>query len=529
VTSESRPREEQFVLSVDLGTSGLKVGLVSLVGRIVWFDHHQLRTRRTGNSVAVQDAEEWWQLVVAASRRGLATSSIDNRQVVAVCVTGQWSSTVPVDSSGSPVGDCMMWMDTRGGPMVRRVIGDASGGVDSDAVSLWRRHTGMAPSTSGSGAFGNLMFLCHGDSEVARRARWFLEPVDYLSMRFTGVASASSVSMMGSLLFDFGASKFGTYDQELLERSGIGEEKLPPLTPFGSIIGEVQETVASEIGLMKGTLVLTGLPDLHSAIVGTGSIGDYEPYVALSTTSWISCVVDDRRLTSSTPMATVPGLFPDRYLIVNNQNNAARCLEWLCDSIISPNDGLFVEPGRAGIEQLLDLAADVDAGSGDVIFTPWLAGERPPIDNDDARAGFHNLSLSTSRAHLVRAVLEGVAYNSRLLFEDVERFTERRLEPIRIIGGGAQSMLWCQIMADVLNRKVEQVSQPLLASLRGAAIFTGMMLGQVRQDEVRHLVEVDREFVPDQRNRKVYDRLFYEFPLLHEAQSEMFARLNRDK
>jgi xylulokinase len=529
VTSESRPREEQFVLSVDLGTSGLKVGLVSLVGRIAWFDHRQLRTHGDGNSVAVQDAEEWWRLVVDASRRGLATSSIDSRQVVAVCVTGQWSSTVPVDSKGSPVGDCMMWMDTRGGPMVRRVIGNATGGVDPVAASLWRDRAGMVPSTSGSGSFGNLMFLCHGDPEVARRARWFLEPVDYLSMRFTGVALASSVSMMGSLLLDYGTTNSGAYDQDLVERSGLCEEKLPPLAPFGSIIGEVQETVASEIGLMSGTLVLTGMPDLHSAIVGSGSIGDYEPYVAISTTSWISCVVDDRRLTSSTPMATVPGLSPDRYLIVNNQNNAGRCLEWLCDSIIAPNDGLSGGPGRVGIEQLLALAAEVDAGSGNVIFTPWLAGERPPIANDDARGGFHNLSLSTSRAHLVRAVLEGVAYNSRLLFEDIERFTDRRLESIRIIGGGAQSILWCQIMADVLNRKVEQVSKPLLASLRGAAIFTGMVLGQVRQDEVRHLVDVDREFTPDPTSRKVYDRLFYEFPLLHEAQSGMFARLNRDR
>ena len=166
------------------------------------------------------------------------------------------------------------------------------------------------------------------------------------------------------------------------------------------------------------------------------------------------------------------------------------------------------------------------AGSGDVVFTPWLAGERSPVDDRHARGGFHNLSLHTTRAHLVRAVLEGVAYNSRWLFEAVERFTDRRLDPVRVIGGGAQSSLWCQIHADVLDRTVERVAEPLHANLRGAALFAGVALGEVRRDELRALVPVDARFDPGP-DRRCYERLYAEFPGLYRSQKAMFGRLNR--
>ncbi|MFN8640415.1 MAG: FGGY-family carbohydrate kinase [Candidatus Binatia bacterium] len=122
-----------------------------------------------------------------------------------------------------------------------------------------------------------------------------------------------------------------------------------------------------------------------------------------------------------------------------------------------------------------------------MLFTPWLAGERSPVTDRRARGGFHNLSLATTRADLVRAVLEGVAYNNRWLHEAVERFAGRRLDPIRIIGGGALSDLWCQIHADVMDRTIERPAEPLRANLRGAALLAALALG-ADADEVRALV-----------------------------------------
>ncbi|MHB1931180.1 MAG: FGGY-family carbohydrate kinase, partial [Acidimicrobiales bacterium] len=182
--------------------------------------------------------------------------------------------------------------------------------------------------------------------------------------------------------------------------------------------------------------------------------------------------------------------------------------------------------GRLGYEDLVDVASKVPAGSGNVVFLPWLTGERSPISDRDARGGFLNVSLGTTRAHLARAVLEGVAYNSRWLLGAVERFAGRRLEPIRLIGGGARADLWCQVLADVLDRRVERVAEPLHAQLRGAALLAGMALGAVGREELRSLVAVDATFVPDPATRDVYDRLFAEYTRAYQAQKAMFARLN---
>jgi xylulokinase len=160
------------------------------------------------------------------------------------------------------------------------------------------------------------------------------------------------------------------------------------------------------------------------------------------------------------------------------------------------------------------------------VFTPWLAGERSPVDDRSARGGFHNVSVATSGADLARSVLEGVALNARWLLTAAERFTGRRLEPLRVVGGGAQSELWCQIVADVCDRTVERVAEPLLCGLRGAALAAGLALGDV-DDDLRRLVPVDLTLIPDASNRAVYDRLFAELPRLYRSQRKMFHRLNR--
>jgi xylulokinase len=211
--------------------------------------------------------------------------------------------------------------------------------------------------------------------------------------------------------------------------------------------------------------------------------------------------------------------------VANNHETGGMCLEWLRRSVVAADDAITGgEP--PSLHALAELAASVPPGSGDVVFTPWLAGERSPVDDRNARGGFHNLSLDTTRAHLVRAVLEGVAYNSRWLYHAVERFVGRTLDPVRVIGGGALSDLWCQVHADVLGRTVERVPQPQYANLRGAALWAGLALGELRPAEVADLVRPEATFEPDPADTAAYDRLYAEFPKLYRSQKAMFARLN---
>ena len=514
-------RDEQFVLAVDLGTGGPKVGLVSLTGTVAWQDHVTVETRWLPHDGAVQDAERWWQIICDATRRALGSGTVPAKQLVAAAITGQWASTVPVDDKGRPVGDCVMWMDKRGAPYIRPIIGGRVAGYAPKNALTWIRRTGAAPSPGGGDPVSHMLLIERDYPDVARAARWYLEPVDYLSMRLTGVAAASHASMTAAWLTDNRALDRMTYDEELVSLTGLDAAKLPPLRPTGSVIGTVLDDVAVDLGLPLGVEVVTGTPDLHSATCGAGAVLEYETHMAISTTSWISAPVPFKRTDIAHSIASIPGVLPGHYLIVNNHDTSGRCLEWLRDNVLADDGDALDYP------VLTALAAGSAPGSGDVIFTPWLNGERSPIDDRRARGGFHNLSLASTRADMVRAVLEGVAFNNRWLHTYVEKFAKRRLEPIRLIGGGAASDLWCQIHADVMDRTIERVREPLHAGIRGAAIFAGLTLGAVRPEEVRGLVSVDATFTPDSSNRDAYDRLYAEFPKLYKAQKGMFARLNR--
>jgi xylulokinase len=223
-------------------------------------------------------------------------------------------------------------------------------------------------------------------------------------------------------------------------------------------------------------------------------------------------------------IATVPGVLPGSYLVANNHETAGACLRWFRDQVVGAVPGAGQRPG---FDALIDLAAAAPPGAGGVLFTPWLAGERSPVDDRNARAGFHNLSLDVGLPSMTRAVLEGVAYNNRWLHEAVEGFAGRRLDPIRVFGGGALSDMWCQIHADVMDRTVERIADPVHAPLRGAAILAGLALGDLSPGDVGDLALVAGTFSPDPSRRAVYDRLYAEFPGLYKSQKPMFARLAR--
>lgn len=514
------PPAERFVLAVDLGTGGPKVGLVSLTGVIATREHLPVAMARSADGGATQDADQWWSLVCDAARRTVESGVVAAGDVVAVSCTGQWASTVPVDGGGRPVGKCLMWLDTRGGPLVRRAIGGPVSGYAPLALTRWIRHSGGAPSTSGADPIGHILYLEHERPEVAAAARWYLEPVDYLSMRFTGVAAATPASMAGAWLTDTRRPEHVVYDPQLVAMAGVPPSKLPPLIGTGSVVGGLLPEVAAALGLRPGIPVVAGTPDLHSAAAGAGAVLAHQVHMAVSTTSWMSCPHPAKKTDPIRQMATVPGFVDGLYLVANNQDSGGAALDWLLR---------WFPPDAAGsYEELTGLAAEAPPGSGGLIFTPWLAGERSPVDNRSARGGFHNLSLRTTRAEMARTVLEGVAFNARWLAQALERFVGGPLGPIRAVGGGATSALWCSIYADVLGRPIQQVADARHANLRGSALLAALALGQVRADQLAALVPVEATHRPDPARQRIYDRLFAEFPTLYSAQKGMFARLNRD-
>ncbi|MCZ7629207.1 MAG: FGGY-family carbohydrate kinase [Microthrixaceae bacterium] len=517
---------ESIVLAVDLGTGGPKVALVSLGGEIVDSVHQRVEPRVSASGAALQDPAEWWQAVSAGTRELVAGHPEQAAAMVAVAVTGQWGSTVPADPSGEATGDCMLWMDCRGGAHAKRVLGGrvAVEGFKPRSIVEWIRRSGGAPSTEGNDPLGHRLWIQHEEPDLYRRTAVFLEPLDYLNARFCGRVAASQTSMLLSWLTDNRRLGQVEYDPLLVKLAATDPGRLPPLVATGSTVGTVTSTVSSELGIPAGVPVLTALPDLLSATLGSGAIGMYETHLSISTSAWVGCHTPTKRTSIAKQMATVPSALGDRYVLANNHETAGVCMEWARNLLVEADDGL-TEAVRTSLADLDDVASTVASGSGGVLFAPWLNGERSPVADADLRGGFHNMSLSTTRADLVRSVLEGVAHNNRWLLEESEQVLKQPLSALRVIGGGAQSDLWCQIHADVLGRPLRRVAQPLLANVRGAAFFAGLSLGLMKQSEVAARVEIERTFEPDPGSREVHDAMHREFVRLHRIERGMYRRL----
>ncbi len=506
-------------LSIDLGTGGPKIGLVTLDGDVLDYELHAVATTFTSDGGATQDPALWWQLVSDATRRLMHRPDVTKERVRAVAVTGQYASTVPVDAHGLPTGPCLMWMDTRGREYSRRVIGGPIEGYNPRKILPFVRKSGGGPSPAGADPTGQILYLLNREPELLAATRWLMEPVDYLTMRFSGVASATHASRLASWLTDNRDLTHYDYDEQLLNIVGIDRRRLPPLQPIGTVVGTVSASVAEDLGLSPDTVVITGIPDLHAAAIGSGATAMYETHVALSTTSWISCPVPKKKTDAIQSVASVPGLTNDSYLVINNQETGAKSLEWL-RALLAGTGAL------PSYEELTSLVATSPPGARDVLFTPWLAGERSPVGNKHLRGGFTNLSLGTTTADLVRAVMEGVAANSAWLLRYVEKFAGRELSPLRLLGGGAQSVEWCQIYADALGRDVEQVPEPMVAQLRGAALLAAVNLGHHRLDEVAGLRPRGRTFTPNGDVAELYRTRRAQFPSLYERDKKWSRRVS---
>ncbi len=227
------------VLVVDLGTTAVKVGLATLTGQVLWHAEHELQTVLLPEGGAEQDARRWWELVTRLSTAALRSGACDPATVRAVAVTGQWASTVPTAADGEPVAPCMLWMDSRGGGEARRRMGGPVAGYAPLKLLRWVRRSGGAPSLDGADPLGHRWYLRAQRPESYAAARWLLEPVDYLTLRLTGRASATPASMTASWLTDNRDLSTAGYDRRLVAAAGLEAAKLPPLLPNGSVVGRV--------------------------------------------------------------------------------------------------------------------------------------------------------------------------------------------------------------------------------------------------------------------------------------------------
>lgn len=520
-----------YILAIDMGTSSAKAALVSNRGQIAAAAIRPIASHHLPGGGVEQDPADWWRAVVGASREALAAAAVPARRIAAVRCATQWAVTVPVDSQGRALARAVSWMDTRGAPYSRRLAGGplSVGGHSLAKLPRWLRLTGGAPILSGMDGLGHLLFFKHERPRIYAEAAAFLEPMDYLGLRLSGRCAASFGTIYPYWLTDNRDVERVRYDRVLLRRAGIAPEKMPELVPVDTVLGEVTPAAREELGLAAGTLVLSGLSDAQGATAGAGIAHESDGgYFSIGTTAWLSCLVPGKKTDLRRMLATEPAALPGRHQVVAEQGAAGRCLDLAGELLLGGEAGTqnaeARRPDRYG--ELERLAAAAPAGSGGLIFAPWLTGVSAPREDPHTRGAFFNLTLGTTRAECARAAMEGIAYNLRWLRDAVEPFAGRRFERLNFIGGAALSPVWCQIIADVLGCRIGQVANPRYANAVGTALTGFVALGKLTPGEIPGAVDLAAEFEPDPVAGPVHDRQFEHFLSFYRANRRPYRRLH---
>lgn len=519
----------EYILAIDHGTSGLKAALVTTSGQVADFEFEPTPTHYLQGGGIEQAPEDWWNAFMTAAKRLIGKKSIPVNDIVAISVSSTFSSTVAVDREGKPLMNCLTWMDSRGAPYIKDLVGGFPSieGYNLFKVLDWIRITGGGPQLSGKDDIAHAILIQKQFPELYDKTYKFLGSKDFLNLKLTGEFAASYDSIMLFWVTDIRDINQIHYCDKLIQATGIDKEKLPKLGHSVDILGPIKKELSDELGLNPDVKVVLGSPDHQAALIGSGAVRDYEGHVYIGTSSWIECIVPFKKTDMFHSIASLPSAIPGKYQCINEQDIAGGCLSFLLNNIILHDNEFFSGKHPTDpYEKLNAMAGRAPTGSDGLIFTPWLNGERTPVDNTTIRAGFHNLSMRTTADHIARSVLEGVAYNTRWSLGYVEKFTKHPMNTLNFIGGGAKSDLWCQIFSNVMNRQIRRVKDPIEANSRGAAFIASVGLGRIEFQDIPELIEYEQIFYPDPDQHKQYNFLYKAFLDIYYCNKGIYKWLN---
>jgi len=494
-----------MIIAHDLGTTGNKASLHTDQGQLLASVTVPYGAHFAAGGIAEQNPDDWWNAVVEATRKLTESSGVEPSSVEGLVVSGQMMGAVLLDAAFEPVRPAIIWADTRSGRQASQLA--EALGKDYAYKLLGHR---LDPTYS----VEKIMWVRDEEPQVFARARHFAMAKDYIAHRLTGRLATDRSDASGTNAYDQSA---GTWSNEVLNAAGLDRELFPEILESTDVVGTLTSDAASLLGLARTVRVVMGGGDGPIAAVGSAIVAPADgAYVSLGTSSWISFVsaapVHDPSMSTFTFDHVVPGL----YVPTATMQAGGASIAWI-NEVLSPDPA---RPDVRGIIADSDGARDDTAG---LYFLPYLLGERSPWWNADARAAFVGLSRHHGRAHLTRAVLEGVAFN---LFSCIQAFRDAgaTLDRIDAIGGAAASDSVLQLLADVWGVPVRRRTVVGEANSLGAAVTGAVGLGLADFGAARDLSEVIAEFVPTADRHSEYVSRHSEFVDAYRALEPWFAK-----
>lgn len=492
----------EYVLGIDLGTSGVKILLASEKGQIIDSTLVGYTPEFLGNGFVEQNPEVWWSATKEAIKNIIDKNECARGKVVALSCSGQMHSSVFLDNANSVIRNAILWNDTRTTKQAKHIY----------EVVGKERLLGLVSNLALEGfTLPKVLWLRDNEPENFKKLCKVIMPKDYINFNLTGEICTDVSDAAGTLMYDV---KNCCWCEELLKMLDLDISLLPKVLQSTGVVGEVKAELSSELGLKAGCKVIAGGADNSCAGVGNGAIKNGQAVVSVGTSGTVIAYIDNvsQKVDGSVHLFNYSA--PNSWYAMGCMLCAGEALNWIQRT-------LFENDSFKAIDKF---AENSPIGSNNLIFMPYLFGERTPHNDPNARGVFFGINSATAKGDILRSVMEGVAFGLKDLYSKVEAFSD--ISEVYITGGGAKSELWGQIIADVLNKelRVLNISEgpsfgAVLIALVGAGLCTDL------ESAKGNAVEVKKVIKPSARAEE-YNKYYNIFKKLYIANKDLFAELN---
>ena len=488
---------------------------------------------------AEQDPDEWWAAICSTTKTIFENCDVDPALVEGISFCSQMQGLVLVDKDGVPVHRAFSYMDQRAKKQIKEGMAN---GIQVAGANIFK----LLPSLMITGAVSASVkdpvwkynWVKDNEPENFKKIHKWLDVKEYIISRMTGEFVMTRDSAFGTLLYDI-RKGHETWSPTICKLLGVNPDHLARIIDSTEKAGGLTAKAAAELGLKEGTAVFGGGGDASLIGVGAGSVELGDTHAYSGTSGWVSTVVDKSVVDASAMIAAIVGAQKGRFNYFAELETAGKCLEWVRDHLALDEIGIFMqkidvaESEETVYTSLYDymskVVSEIPAGSGGVIFTPWLHGNRCPFEDPNSRGMFFNLSIETGKSEMIRAVVEGVCMHLRWMLETQDKKTKTS-DTIRFVGGGALNDSTSQILADCTGKNVEVVASPQNVGAVGAAVMVAVGIGVIGSTaDAGQLIKPEKSFTPNKKDKLVYDKNFAAYKEIYGANKKIFKMLNSDR
>lgn len=470
-----------YILAHDLGTSGDKASLFREDGKLVASALRAYETYYPNRGWAEQEPGEWWRAVVETTKE--ITSDIEASDIAAISFSGQMMGTVCLDEHGAVLGRSILWSDGRAEAQAQKIV---------ERVGLGRSCRIAGQRVGPFFPLAKIMWLKQNHPEIYDKTIKVLQAKDYIAFRMTGRMATEVTDAAFTQAYD---TDRGDYSQEMIGAADVRADIFPEVLKSSDVVGKLSQEAAALCGLLEGTPVVAGAGDGAAATVGAGCVDEGQAYTCIGSSSWIKAASNRFLFDEKLRMQIEPHVIAGKYVYGGTMQTGGLSYAWA-------RENLTDNTAHEKIEELIGSSAP---GASGALFLPYLMGERCPWWDTDANGSFLGLRIGTTKADMLRAVIEGVALNLNILLKVVRE--DIALHEMVLIGGGANGRAFPQVIADIYGLTVLIPENTEGSTAIGAAVIAGVGVGMYRDYSAsRNFLKVSRVINPREEYHELYSK-----------------------